>query len=189
MERDQQTALILDLIDNLLSKGSWCGETHIQKAAFFLQKLLGVPTDYEFILYRHGPFSFDLRDEITDFRALGLLKLQPMPMPYGPTLRETENATELIRRFPVTVGRFRDRIELVAECLGNKRVAELERLATALYVTLDAKSAPTEDRAAKIGEIKPRVPYDLALAAVREVDSIVKASEKIAALSQLQGTI
>lgn len=28
----------------------WCGETHLQKAIYFLQTLLNVPTDFDYIL-------------------------------------------------------------------------------------------------------------------------------------------
>jgi uncharacterized protein YwgA len=62
MKEAQNRAILVTLIKSLRSKGSWCGETHIQKAAFFLQQLTGVPIDFDFILYKHGPFSFDLRE-------------------------------------------------------------------------------------------------------------------------------
>jgi hypothetical protein len=61
------------------------GETHMQKATFFLQELIKVPLGFEFLLYKHGPFSFDLRDELTFMRAQGFLRLEPQ-YPYGPTL-------------------------------------------------------------------------------------------------------
>jgi len=56
MDRLQKAALITRLLQNLRSKHSWCGETHIQKAAFFAQELMEVPLGFEFILYKHGPF-------------------------------------------------------------------------------------------------------------------------------------
>lgn len=65
MKRLQRDAVILSLIENLRAKGSWCGETHIQKATYFVQELLRVPLEFEFVLYKHGPYSFDLSDELT----------------------------------------------------------------------------------------------------------------------------
>ncbi|MCL6557372.1 MAG: hypothetical protein K6U74_00970, partial [Firmicutes bacterium] len=61
----KRKALLLSLVKAMESQGSWCGETHIQKCSYFLQAMLGVPLGFEFILYKHGPFSFDLRDELT----------------------------------------------------------------------------------------------------------------------------
>lgn len=46
MKRLQRDAVILSLIENLRSKGSWCGETHIQKATYFIQELLRVPLEF-----------------------------------------------------------------------------------------------------------------------------------------------
>jgi hypothetical protein len=77
MNRLKRDAVILSLIENLKKKGSWCGETHILKATYFLQELFDLPLGFEFILYKHGPFSFDLSDEFTAMRADMLLKIQP----------------------------------------------------------------------------------------------------------------
>ena len=64
MTRLQRVAVLTKLTEKLHESGSWCGETHLQKAAYFLQELFNVLLVYEFILYKHGPFSFALRDEL-----------------------------------------------------------------------------------------------------------------------------
>ena len=64
MDPIKQKAIILKLLDSFKKHGSWCGETHIQKSAYCLKEIAGVPLDYEFILYKNGPFSFDLRDDL-----------------------------------------------------------------------------------------------------------------------------
>ena len=46
MKRSQKLALLTLLNREMLSRGSWCGETHIQKATFFLQELLGVDAGF-----------------------------------------------------------------------------------------------------------------------------------------------
>ena len=69
MERLQKAAILTELAARLRREGSWCGHTHMQKATYFLQDLLGVPTGYEFILYKHGPYSFDLSEELAGLRA------------------------------------------------------------------------------------------------------------------------
>ena len=59
----KQTVLVLLLLDQMSKQDSWCGETHVQKCAFFLQEGLEVPLDFEFIMYKYGPFSFELRGD------------------------------------------------------------------------------------------------------------------------------
>jgi hypothetical protein len=51
MNQLQRAAILSMLTEALRSKGSWAGETHVQKAAFMLQHAAGVPLDYDFILY------------------------------------------------------------------------------------------------------------------------------------------
>ena len=65
-----QKALLAELIEKLQENGSWCGETHVQKCAYFLEDLLGVPVGCEFVLYKHGPYSFDLHDALIEMKVL-----------------------------------------------------------------------------------------------------------------------
>jgi len=85
-------------VQALWDKGSWAGETHIQKAAYFLQELFGVPLGFRFMLYWYGPFPFDLRDELTGLRGDGLLCLRPQ-QPYGTRYEPTDRA-EYVQGFP-----------------------------------------------------------------------------------------
>ena len=70
-------AILLGLADALLRQGSRNGETHLQKATYVLQTLAGVPLGFAFIPYKHGPFSFALRDELAVMRADALLEVTP----------------------------------------------------------------------------------------------------------------
>src|SRR5438477_2081289 len=85
MKQAQRAAVLALLNRKMLERGSWCGETHLQKAMYFLQDLLGVDAGFEFILYRHGPFSFELRDALASLQADGLLDLAIRQQGYGPT--------------------------------------------------------------------------------------------------------
>lgn len=91
MDRMRKAGLLTRLIEELHNNGSWCGETHVQKATFFAQELTKIPLGFDFILYKHGPFSFDLRDELTALRADGLLKLETQ-WPYGPRISPTQQS-------------------------------------------------------------------------------------------------
>jgi uncharacterized protein YwgA len=176
MKRLQKAAILAELTKKMREHGSWCGETHIQKAVYILQELLLVPFGFTYILYKHGPFSFDLRDEITDLRAYELFKLETRPIPYGPSLRPTTNAEELKKRYAKTMQRYANHINFVAKCLEGKGVADLERLATALYVTLPLDNgnsgSDVQTRAQKITALKPHVSLPLALKAINEIDRL-----------------
>ncbi|MGH9866045.1 MAG: hypothetical protein ACRD4H_11580, partial [Candidatus Acidiferrales bacterium] len=164
--------------DELCENDSWCGETHLQKATYFLQDLLQVPTDFDFILYKHGPFSFDLRDELTALRADCLLELRPQ-LPYGPSLVTTEAGHALEKQYPKTLKKHKKAIRFVAEQLGNKNVSELERLATALFVTLESGQRSTKERANEIHSLKPHVTEQSATSAVEEVDAIIESAKHL----------
>src|SRR5438552_469892 len=123
MNRLQKAAILATLTEKLRERGSWCGETHLQKATYLLQEMLRVPTDFDFILYKHGPFSFDLRDEITSLRADGVLALEPQPDPYGPKLVTAEGTQRLQKLFPKTLKRYKNALEAVAEEVSDKGVS------------------------------------------------------------------
>lgn len=165
MEKAQRFCIILDLIEDLKNNGSWCGETHIQKAVYFLQEVGLVPTDLEFILYKHGPFSFDLRDELTAMRATGLIEIKVNQYPYGPSIAITDMGKMLQKRLSMTVSQYRKNISYISTQLGSKGVAELERLATALFVKETEGITNKVAAAAKIHSIKPHIPIDIAMAA------------------------
>jgi len=174
MKRRQREAVLLALGNALREHGSWCGETHLQKATYFLQELAGVPLETHFILYKHGPFSFELRDELTSMRADGLLEMQIQPPPYGPSFVLGDGGKKLMERWPKTLKRYKDVIEFVAQNLGPLGVSELERWATALYVTKKQSGKSIDDRARCIHALKPHVSVEDAKAAVAIADKMAK---------------
>jgi uncharacterized protein YwgA len=145
----------------------------VQKATYFLKTLTGVPMDFDFILYKHGPFSFDLRDELTAMRADGLLSMRPH-FPYGPTLEMTEQGKNLMKKFPVTLKKYKENMDFVVNELDDKGVSELERLATALFIIKNEPSRRTQNaRADRIHELKPHVSVTEAKTAVSAVQEMI----------------
>jgi hypothetical protein len=174
MNRLKKAALLTQLIQGLREHGSWCGETHVQKATFFLQELMYVPMEFEFILYKHGPFSFDLRDELTALRADELIRLEPQ-WPYGPRIVSTSRGENLRKIFPKTLNKYNARIYFVAEKLAHKGVAELECLTTAFYITKRASSsASVDDGAEQLTQLKPHISLESARDAIEGVDRIIE---------------
>lgn len=174
MERMQKLAVIAELVDRLRTHGSWAGETHVQKATYFLQDVLSVPLGVEYILYKHGPYSFDLTEQLTGMRADYLLEKEYVTEGYGPRLVPTKESLELRKNYPKTLGRHSGQIDFVATRFGGKGVADLEKLATALWVTRElGEVASREARAARLHELKPHIRLPDALDAIQEFDAFV----------------
>lgn len=171
MERLKRASVLLRLNEELRKSGSWAGETHMQKATFFLQELLEVPIGFDFVLYKHGPFSFDLRDELTFMRAQGFLQLEPQ-YPYGPTLVAGAKGALLTSVFGKAAEQYAAGIRFVSQKLGGKTVAELERTATALYITL--REPRVTDVVERLTSLKPHIELLEARAAASEVEQIVR---------------
>lgn len=178
MNTPERIVLVAALAEQLRKRGSWCGETHLQKSLFLLQEMLKVPLEFEFVLYKHGPYSFDLRDHLTMMRADGYLDVEPQPFPYGPRLSPSNISSELRKRFPQTEQRYSKQIEFVASAVGTSGVAELERLATALYVTAKHSGPKGSDgREKDLRALKPHVSLEEARGAVRRIDELIVSSE------------
>lgn len=172
MQGKKRQAVLLSLIEAMLKEDSWAGETHVQKCCYFLQEALGVPLEFEFILYKHGPFSFDLRDELEEMVADLIIQYKPQ-YPYGPSMTLGETADRVKERFPKTIGIWRRKVEFVARRVATHDVTWLERAGTALYV-LRENALKDEQAANRVHELKPHISLDAARAAIREVKKILE---------------
>jgi uncharacterized protein YwgA len=179
MKRLQRDTILVSLIEALRDRGSWCGETHIQKVSYFLQELLNVPLGFDFILYKHGPYSFDLSDTLAQMEADFIIR--PVPKsPFGPTITLDSTSDLLKKKFSKTIKTYASEVEFIADRLARKNVAELERIATAMYVSLGEKNVKNQlPRAKRIHELKPHVTEEQALAAVQEFDEIQSSAKTI----------
>lgn len=173
-ELRSRQVILVGLADALLRQGSRNGETHLQKATYILQTLARVPLNFEFIPYKHGPFSFALRDELAVLRADTLFEVTPtyyhVQAIQGPTERGLKLWQASTERTTWT-----DPIEWTAQTVGNKGVAELERLSTALYVTMQSTgvTVPNIDRAVRLREMKPHIVEDEAQRAIEIIDELI----------------
>ena len=170
MNRAERAAVIAELVDRIRKQGGWSGATHLQKCLFFLQAL-GVPLGYDFTLYKHGPYSFDLRDELVDLQVAGVLELKVNPIPYGPSYIATDLSENLRSRIS-SVDEYNNQISFVAERLGNLGVTSLERLSTAQFVYQDDPSSSRDRQAQMVHELKPHISIDRAARAVDELRTL-----------------
>ena len=70
-------------------------------------------------------------------------------------------------------------ISFVARKFGPKGVKDLEKISTALYVTKDLQGSGCGERARRITELKPHIPYNEAEGAVRFVDEMIAEAERV----------
>jgi hypothetical protein len=165
----KEGAIIVSLIDALNQRGSFCGETHVQKGAYFLRELTGVPLESPFTLYLYGPYSFRLHELLNQLWAEELVKLEPQAM--GASWRPGERYHLLKESFPTTLSQVQGQVAFVADRVARLGVVDLEPLATALFVTREHPSMTRDERARELRAIKTRVDDATARKAVDTIDA------------------
>lgn len=180
MKKLEKAAILLSLIKKSMKKGNWCGETYVQKSVYILQTLFGNGLGYDFILYKYGPYSFDLKDSLTAMRADRFLELESHP-PYGPKFAPGENSVFFDNHYLEIAEKFKSRLDFIAEKLGDYKVPELEKLATALYV-LEKQGGKKKDEgeiAKCINELKPHIKVEEAIEFLRKAIGLKKEAESL----------
>ncbi len=174
----EKWVVIGELVRGLREHQGWAGETQLQKTLFFLQELLQVPMGYDFMLYKHGPYDFDLHDELGGMLTNSVLALEHRP-PYGPRFKVGDIGEGLIHQRKDDIISYIQHIEFIAETLSNKDIRDLERLGTALLLKKEFPDLDQTTLASKIVELKPHVPHNMALSAVQEVLEIEDKAKSI----------
>ena len=172
-------ALLAYLIERMNATKSWCGETQVQKSVFFLQALFDPPLDYDYVIYKHGPYSFDLHDELTAMRASTLVGLEPNP-PYGPRFKPGPLAQSVASRFPRTRNRYEEQVNFIAQRIAARDVADLERIATAFFLRRRNADMDDDQLANWIMELKPHISREAALGGIKESRQIEQDASSIA---------
>jgi uncharacterized protein YwgA len=158
------------MIKALHRANSWCGETHIQKAIYLLQSAGEVDLGYGFVLYKHGPYSFDLATDIASLRSANVIEFAFPVQGYGPSVTLTTLAERIMQSAQLFVRQFATRINFIAEWFGSHDVRYLERIATAFYVKQQSPREDTAGLAARIMSLKPHISEPDAYTALRELD-------------------
>lgn len=141
---------------------------------FLLKSLFNIPIDYDFVLYKHGPHSFKLSDDLVAFRGDMLLELEPV-RGGSPKFKSTEDGQKLKDSFPNTTKRYCEYISFVAKKLGDKGIDELEKISTAIYVINEKPDLKTDnERAEFINRKKRHISITQAKEALKEAHQIIK---------------
>jgi len=164
----QRSALIATLVKEYRAANHFCGETHVQKSVYFMQELFKVPLGFEYLLYKYGPFSFELQGHLAAMRADDMLIVRPHE--YGSTFEPGEQVTYLEQHLPNTIRTYGDAVRFGVDHLARLGVKQLEALATALYFTVREENPAVDARAAMICEVKPHISIDDARKSVEQID-------------------
>ncbi len=169
MKSAERRTLISKLVKTMRVKDSWAGETHVQKCVLFLQDLTNVPLGYEFVLYKHGPYSFDLRNELAEMRARLYLDVEPRSG-YGPSFTLGPWGKKAADKSHD----YGDAVEFVCDEISTKDVQSLERISTAFFIQSEPENSTLDsvEVAKRVSEIKPHISIEEARDAVGEVAEI-----------------
>jgi hypothetical protein len=169
----QRDAILAAFLDKLHQAGVWCTEFRTQKSTYLLQELLGVPLQFPFIFYKHGPFCFELSDALAAMQAHGLVTIELRPSPYGTAFVVTPQGRDYYNRYPVTLGHYDYPLTRAVQKIGTLKPPDLERIAGALFLSQD-RNGDVDERARRLHERTPHVPLHEAREAVTQIDQLIQ---------------
>ena len=165
--------LVCFLVHKMVEEESWAGETQIQKSVVFLQEMLNVPLGYDFVIYKHGPFSFGLRRELALMRTRFQLDLEPH-LRYGPSFLLGHRGVLALQ----TPTGYTNAIDFVAKEISTYDTRSLERLSTAFFIQERNKFLNDFEVASEITRIKPHITPAQAKDAVERVNALRRQAEE-----------
>lgn len=169
-------ALILATVEALRKHGNGTGKTHLQKALFLLECLDPRRVPFRFVLYKHGPYSFDLESELEEMKSYAAISATPV-YDYGMDLRPGDMATYVREKSPLKRETAR-MIERVCRFVRLKTVSELERIATAAWLRKRNRVRARSRVAEHLHELKPHISTDEAARADEELLKLLRPPRK-----------
>lgn len=149
-------AFILAVIGSLQKHGSWTGKTHIQKALSLLRDSGLTKVPFDFVLYKHGPYSFDVETELEEMKSYGAITVEPNVAGYGTMVFPGEMAGFVKGNAELSKEEV-EAIENACEFVGSRNVTDLERLATASWIRHQEHVTKQADVAKRLNSLKPHI--------------------------------
>lgn len=179
IEQEKKTLICL-ILEALKKQGSWCGETHIQKAAYLAKEMFKIPLEeYDFFLYRYGPYSSEISVDLATMRNEEII-VRTATYPFGATYGVKENKEIPSEDMEECRKQYGKKIDFIAEKFSDKGVGYLERLCTAHWVIRNYTNKTTDELAETLSEIKVKIPLETALKTIEETNSMIRKADKIA---------
>ena len=135
----EKHAIILEVIEQLANHGSWTGKTHVIKTLYLLKSTGKIEVPLEFLLYKHGPYSFEVESEIEEMLSYSAINYSNRMQGYGRSFNAGEN-TEFVKKNGQLKAEVKDIIEKVCKFVNNRDVRELEELATVAWIQKEEKA-------------------------------------------------
>ncbi|MFH0822091.1 MAG: hypothetical protein V2B18_05020 [Pseudomonadota bacterium] len=168
-------ALIAELARRLEDKSPQFGKTSLQKMIYLLQELGGIPADYRFSLYTHGPFTAQLLGDLDLVEALGAVKVNYVTSGYGGYQISPDREFEPIRdKASEFLHANKAAIERLVDEFGAFSAKDLELRSTIVFLDRNVKRSKKDlDRGNFIGlvkKVKPRFTEDAIAEALEELE-------------------
>ena len=149
-------ALILEVVNGLKANGSWTGKTHVQKTMFLVSEATSVEIPFEFVLYKHGPYSFDIETELEQMKSYDALVVKPVSS-YGVEIKPSGNVEMINSRHLISEAE-KQSIDQICRFVGSKGAVDLERLATAVWIRSHEQVTDQHEVAKRLNALKPHIP-------------------------------
>ncbi len=172
----RKPALMLAVIRELRAQGSWTGKTHLQKSLFLLQATSQIDVPFSYVLYKHGPYSFEVESELEQMRSYAAVKFEPDPGGYGVVLTPGPGA-EFVERGARLSVLEKVQVERVCRFVGRRNVSDLERLTTAAWIRVHEGVQESRQVALRLNQLKPHVSLTVSEAADAEFHAFLKNSD------------
>ena len=166
----EKHALILRAVEELNRVHSWTGKTHVNKVLFLASLKAEMPFDY--ILYKHGPFSFDVDDELSEMQSYKGVTAVGVGQ-YGSRF-EPGPSGEFVKNFAEIIPERMAAIQAAADLAGNRDVTGLEALATSAWVIKKEGQDEKDQVARRVSQLKPHLPKKLVGESVKEALAFLK---------------
>lgn len=163
-------ALVLELIAQSNRNEVWCGESYLQKVSYIAKTALKLPLSMPFLLYKRGPYSFELKALLLELRANRLVMLAPEGH-YGPSYAVVDNV--VMKQLRTHVGEHSEVVEPLVKCLSRKSIAELEAFSTAVMFWA-SQHEDADKYADELNELFPSISRPDAAATVEEARAFLK---------------
>jgi uncharacterized protein YwgA len=151
------------------------GKTAMQKLIYLVQELQDVPIGYRFQLYNYGPYSSDLAEDLTYVEFLDGIKVDFDPVQNSYKIHAAKASDFLIGKASDFIAHFRQGIDRIIQEFGNRKVRELELIATAVYASriLKELDSYSEERLIEqVREIKPKFSNEEIVEAIKELEGL-----------------
>ncbi len=119
--------------------------------------------------------GLDLRSELTALRVGFLLGIETR-YPYGPSFKLEPMGQRFVAQRGL-VSKYVDRLRFIAQQLSTKDVLSLERVSTAFFMRHTNPGLSEDQVAREITKVKPHIPYNESLDALKAVAQIQATSK------------